>query len=676
MNILQWVKTHTFSRLTIYLFLCCCSIHALPYLQGRVVLNGDTAGIDSVRVVSKKFRVSTFTDKNGYYLIDKQPDTTCLPETTSVDTAYTHAVKLSLWNKPHTYSSIDGQPLPFSLYDLKGRLITPKKHAPANRQFSSKNLSNGLFLMSTDGSKAFPALVLDHFQGERRSTSRTQLFYPECITNDTIYFCKPGYTTVVLASNRPSSSEPQQMDKTEWSAFDIHNHTILTDGMYPLDTMLAQAFNNFALDLYANSEHGGTFATDTNGLTIKSNPFHTKAPAPYFDMYVSRWYSLTHFAWPKVQNQRKLYPDTRVLLGVEWNSPTHEHVSIGFINDADQPAAVADFEYRFDANDPDTSRGARLKQNLSHADAVAALSWLQTNYPSTSYCFINHPSREYSGPNTVEMFRDFHNAAPSVFLGLEGMPGHQKYYIRGKFDQMSKLTRGGADPVIAVIGGLWDALLGEGRRLWIIVNSDYHNSSQDFWPGEYAKTWATSSDTGAQAWLDGVRTGEMFAVHGDLLRDLDFSIDDGVHRATMGSDLATSRPTVQIEIRFRSPPVNHHGDSVRIDHIDLISGNITGKISPNDLTAYRNPTNSSSRLAARFFSNNWTVVNGWNVIRANVYCAKSTYFRLRGTSLPIGTPGEVDVEGNPLPDALYINTATTAWQDLWFYSNPIFVYRR
>ena len=51
----------------------------------------------------------------------------------------------------------------------------------------------------------------------------------------------------------------------------------------------------------------------------------------------------------------------------------------------------------------------------------------------------------------------------------------------------------------AQIGGVWDALLGEGRNWWFFASSDWHNrgmfgpddrrSSQDFYPGEYQRTY-------------------------------------------------------------------------------------------------------------------------------------------------------------------------------------------
>jgi len=66
---------------------------------------------------------------------------------------------------------------------------------------------------------------------------------------------------------------------------------------------------------------------------------------------------------------------------------------------------------------------------------------------------------------------------------------------------------------------------------------------------------------------------------------------------------------------------------------------------------------------------------------------KDAYFRLRGTNLACNTPFETGPKAalpsadycSPLADALVtqnrgIDGAQEAWDDLWFYSNPIFVY--
>jgi hypothetical protein len=49
----------------------------------------------------------------------------------------------------------------------------------------------------------------------------------------------------------------------------------------------------------------------------------------------------------------------------------------------------------------------------------------------------------------------------------------------------------------ARIGGLWDSLLGEGRRRWITATSDSHvhwtRGGVDFWPGGYSKTYVLAN---------------------------------------------------------------------------------------------------------------------------------------------------------------------------------------
>ncbi|KGO34118.1 hypothetical protein JT06_10115, partial [Desulfobulbus sp. Tol-SR] len=92
------------------------------------------------------------------------------------------------------------------------------------------------------------------------------------------------------------------------------------------------------------------------------------------------------------------------------------------------------------------------------------------------------------------------------------------------------------------------------------------------------------------------------------------------------------------------------------------------------------PTNPTTRVIATFAANSWeTDKNGNNVIVYHLKNVnKSMYFRLRGTNLAPDTQYETDNAGNPLPDALVtqnlgIDGAQEAWNDLWFYSNPIFV---
>ncbi len=84
----------------------------------------------------------------------------------------------------------------------------------------------------------------------------------------------------------------------------------------------------------------------------------------------------------------------------------------------------------------------------------------------------------------------------------------------------------------------------------------------------------------------------------------------------------------------------------------------------------------------RFTSQDWkTDRDGFNVITYTVLADKDQYFRLRGTNLGINVPGETS-NGEPLIDPAtniadnetrFTEINKRNYQDLWFYSNPIFV---
>jgi hypothetical protein len=92
-------------------------------------------------------------------------------------------------------------------------------------------------------------------------------------------------------------------------------------------------------------------------------------------------------------------------------------------------------------------------------------------------------------------------------------------------------------------------------------------------------------------------------------------------------------------------------------------------------------------VIASFTAADWTVEEDGSrtIVHTIPNPGKSTYFRLRGTNLACGTPNETGPAAplpsadhcSPLPDALLApNDARKAFADLWFYSNPIFVYVR
>jgi hypothetical protein len=535
-------------------------------------------------------------------------------------------------------------------------------------------------------------------------------------------------------------------EKGKWLSGDFHQHTYYTDGSTKFDFVM-QKNDQFDLDWWANSEHGGSRNRDGNGklwtdtTVYPVNPILGDCPSSgCTNMW--RWQSLRDFVFPDILRTRALYTDRKIFSGLEWNVPGHEHCSTGIV--ADDASAISAFEFQFDKSDTDKSRtnevtpyGVLTKQNGRdpvtqttkplaidrHAAAVAACKWMQDQYGGgtidNGWIIFAHIERAgvfktgaSDGGYNIEHFRDFNNAAPDVCFGFEGAPGHQVNDFRGLGNTVTCLdgfctssdfggTYGGVGYYTAKVGGLWDALLGEGRRWFNYANSDYHYhwtaGGDDFYPGEYQKTWVHAIDSDGDGdyslneIADGLRSGNAFFVHGDLITQLDFEAQNNNDRVPMGGELKSDGPikNLKLKIKFKSPESNNcvpDGTYVtscakpQVDHIDLIAGEITGKIDPSD-NAYKNNTNPTTKVIATFSRKDFEKdKEGFSTIVHHIKNVnKDMYFRLRGTNLPPNTPDETDAEGHPLADALVsenqgINGAQEAWNDLWFYGNPIFVY--
>ena len=310
-------------------------------------------------------------------------------------------------------------------------------------------------------------------------------------------------------------------DKGEgkWMSGDFHQHTTYTDGSYPF-AFMAQKNNEFGLDWWSNSEHGGQDPRDGQG-----NNWTTYNPNPIVDNTTNmwRWQSLRSYAYPDILGARATYPGMRIVSGLEWNVPGHEHCSVSVIpRPEDNTAnAVAAFEYQFDKSDGDTLQngkyfgpfGPLYKDNAtySHQAAIDAVGWMQYQYNANNidnaWIIFAHieragawiPATGHGGYN-VDTFRDFNNAAPDICFGFEGVPGHQAGTNRGEFSSGASGggTYGGAGIYTARTGGLWDALLGEGRRWFNFASSDCHThwdaGGSDYYPGEYQKTWTYMVD--------------------------------------------------------------------------------------------------------------------------------------------------------------------------------------
>lgn len=485
-------------------------------------------------------------------------------------------------------------------------------------------------------------------------------------------------------------SFPNRAQNGTWITGDFHMHTTMSDGDNTPAELAEHAFGKYNLGVIAITDHGGHFfrvnenflRTDNKGnvFLIRNYDSLMATDAKRFKNF-SRTIQILQRSLPEVLRLRKKYPNKLIIQGLEWNIPGHDHGSVGILSNTG--TEIRDFCYLFDRNDTLASWKTNLiKHNKNiHKNALVALDYLKTKYPDRSYFIVNHPSRKLE--YTISDFRDFNNEAPQIAIGFEGLPGHQKNPgDRCKYDKnlgdcinYHSKTYGGADFMLAKIGGVWDALLGEGRQFWVFTNSDFHRATQDFWPGEYAKDYIWVEKKDYKSLIQGLRSGKIFAVMGDLICDLNFTANTNGKVASMGESLEVKKgSTILLKIGFESPSINSNGDVPKVDHIDLICGDITGKIPP-DSKDYNKPVNLFTKIIKRFSKKDWKKGNdGLNYMIYSFKALKPQYFRLRGTDVPINTKNETDKNGNPLCDVLAgKNSEKEAWKDLWFYSNPVFI---
>jgi hypothetical protein len=543
---------------------------------------------------------------------------------------------------------------------------------------------------------------------------------------------------IVAATPAPALAQAN----ARWLSGDLSTHTYLTDGRSTQSEIIARAMSpaphGYGLGYLADSEPGGQSSTNSGGLA--------------FELPVWRWLTLALYSFPLIAKARTDFPGRLVIQGLQWDTPTRGQVSVGVVGAANEPQGISDFEYLFDRLDTDTSRAGEsvpavldttkpspyptlvpaqsmAKQNTTAQDTLDGAAFLEHRYPRESYAIVDHPSRDLDW--TVGDLRALQDAAPDVVCGFEGFPGDQAAAARGgygnDFDAGGNVvsgpgdpgyspsetdrarTYGGADAMVAKIGGVWDALLAEGRPWYVYGDSEFKwrktvygsgaassASFNDFWPGEYDKTWTYARAGGYEGLVAAIKSGDSFVVNGDLVKALDFHATAGKVARTMGQTLTVKKgQRVVVTIRFKSPSTNNNGSRVRVDHIDLIEGNVTRRVAPSSPGYDTTATNPTAHVVETFGRTQMRAIDGWEVMTVAFAPKASMYFRLRGTNLRVDKPNQTDSAGDPLVDRLTyrrlpnpdpsnaatvptvtINTPDQAWSDLWLYSNPIFVHVR
>lgn len=547
-----------------------------------------------------------------------------------------------------------------------------------------------------------------------------------------------------------TAATPANAAKTagKYVSGDFHNHTTCSDGSISMQKLVKKSTDKvdtpWGLDWFVQAGHGGsgnrnctlvedaTLSTPVypyvagsgpttnwvpSGVTVKGN---VSGSGNGRNMW--RWQSVQEFQYQVVE-YLNAYKNLPLFLGLETVVPGHEHTSMSVITGQiplaldttvlptepgpvnaryaalGNATALAQWEYCFDRNDTDTSRGNASPQpstdgnnwncavpgSLNETDAswnataqklvpaggtgtgerghnktLEALKWMNAFHPNTSYYVPAHLERagpfNPNGNNgfNVEHLRNMNNVAPKISFGFESQPGHGASDQRGEYsigrnnfgtgvgqvDSAGGTTFGGTGVYAAQLGGVWDALLGEGRNWWFFASSDWHNrgsfgaddrrTSQDFYPGEYQRNYTMvrngTDKLRPQTIVDGLRTGNSWVASGQLIDRLAFvacasypvgfrtnaavealavtaatnNTDiDVAGCATMGEKLKV-RPGAEIVVAvvvrdpagtnyapytFPNPSLAQIGvqqplNAPVLDHIDLIRGMVTGFKTP------------------------------------------------------------------------------------------------
>lgn len=405
----------------------------------------------------------------------------------------------------------------------------------------------------------------------------------------------------------PAATTPER----SWLAGDHHVHSRFSVGWNDSTTPPSPIIAGDAVyPIPRNAEMGRKHGLSWMLSTDHGGPNHSKVNL--------------EMAYPELLQSRQAIPELIQFYGMEFDTPSADHSSLIMPHSDHEHTDLYEIERRYAKRDefpPNVARDVEPKM-IEALRYMAGLSLAPVLIP-------NHPARSALGlgrygQDTPSEFRNWNDAAPNVSVGMEGAPGHQASALNrdGTIDSTGsrggysrEATKGGFDQMSARVGGLWDALLGEGRRWWITSTSDSHRNwrdgGSDFWPGEYSKTYVYAARTHADI-LDGVRNGRVFVTTGDLVSELHVTASTaGAPDASIGGALSVrSGQDVRVLIRVRDPRApNHHGDTPTVARVDLIVGEVTGPAA--DRSNDRNPTTAVVR---RFTAADWRSVATGDII--------------------------------------------------------------
>ncbi|GAA2705919.1 PHP domain-containing protein [Actinoplanes palleronii] len=490
-----------------------------------------------------------------------------------------------------------------------------------------------------------------------------------------------------------AASESDDEQDLVYLVGDHHVHTQYShDAKYTL-AQAARRGAQYGLDWMVCTEHSN-LGHDTTGAALE-----------HADILAAR-----------AENPRLL-----IFQGLEWYIPGAEHATVFTPPGEHEVEVLRQFERSYDGKLLARTEGTAANEAL----AVAAIRWLAAQkaagYVDDALILANHPSRlGIDSPHELRAWRD---AAPDLVIGMEGAPGAQgaalpglrgATSVRGEYENKPSaqshpgypaeayLTYGGFDWMTATVGGLWDALLAEGRLFSITSNSDNHRTvrdtlrngdyppgatfdslghvpdpvetgaaqpGSDFWPGQFSRTHVGVKRFGYREVMDGLRAGRVWVDHGQLVDGLDVRLTSSHGRsATLGGRLRVRRGdriTLTVTVAGASRP-NFLGTLPRLAHLDVIRGAVTGR--PADPDTWRAPqTRVVESVDVSRRTGEYTVRIPLGAVTA------PGYVRVRGSDGKRHGAGLLGARVDPHGPIAHPPGDGDPWLDTWLYTNPIFI---
>ncbi|WP_412538450.1 PHP domain-containing protein [Longispora sp. K20-0274] len=482
---------------------------------------------------------------------------------------------------------------------------------------------------------------------------------------------------------------------------DHHVHSVFSHDAKYTAAQLTQRAAQFGLDWMVFTEHSNLGHANAGG-----------ALAEHAEVLRAR-----------AENPRML-----VFQGLEWYIPGAEHATVFTPPGPNEAEILRQFELKYDGKLLGRTEGAPGHPDTAGNEALAveAIRWLGERKRAGDIpdvlVLANHPSRlGIDSPHEIRAWRD---ADPDIMIGMEGAPGAQgaalpargATSIRGEYENKPSarswpgypveayVTYGGFDWMTATVGGLWDALLSEGKLFSVTSNSDNHRTvldtwrngdwapganfdntgrlpdpvntdspqpGSDLWPGQFSRTHVGVTGYGYAEVMAGLRAGRVWVDHGQLVDGIEVRLTDKNGRckgATLGGRVHVARGErllLNITVTTASRP-NYHGDIPKLAHLDVIRGAVRGPAADRD--SWRAP---DTRVVHTADVAGWT---GTYTVRIPIEGVReSCYLRVRGSDGRRTGPGLLGAAIDPRGPLAHPPGDGDPWLDTWLYTNPIFV---